>query len=141
MTTVVVIFGIAYLLIAMGRIPPVLIAVLGAIVMVALGVINEHQALSYVNLEVILLLAAMMSLAEMAGRTDVFEWAAIRSAQLAGGSGFRTLCLMATFAAVASAFLDVARGSWTGRKRRRPGAPSTRSIPWSSVTRSRLPAS
>ena len=29
MTTVVVIFGIAYLLIAMGRIPPVLIAVLG----------------------------------------------------------------------------------------------------------------
>ena len=106
MVTVVVIFGVAYLLIASGKIPPVLVAVLGAIAMVVLGVISEQQALSYVNLEVILLLAAMMSLAEMAGRTGVFEWAAIRSVQLAGGSGFRTLCLMAGFTAVASAFLD-----------------------------------
>ncbi len=106
MATAVAIFGIAYLLIAVGRIPPALIAVLGAIAMVVLGVISEQQALSYVDLEVILLLAAMMSLAEMAGRTGVFEWAAIRSAQLAGGSGFRTLCLMAAFTAVASAFLD-----------------------------------
>ena len=47
-----------------------------------------------------------MSLSEMAGRTGVFEWAAIRSAQLAGGSGFRTLCRMAGFTAVASALLD-----------------------------------
>ena len=106
MATAVVIFGIAYLLIAVGRIPPVLIAVLGAIAMVVLGVLSEQQALSYVDLDVILLLAAMMSLAEMAGRTGVFEWAAIKSAQLAGGSGFRTLCLMAAFTAVASAFLD-----------------------------------
>ena len=106
MVTVVVIFSVAYLLIASGNIPPVLVAVLGAIAMVVLGVISEQQALSYVNLEVILLLAAMMSLAEMAGRTGVFEWAAIRSAQLAGGRGFRTLCLMAGFTAVASALLD-----------------------------------
>ena len=106
MATAVVIFGIAYLLIAVGRIPPVLIAILGAIAMVVLGVLSEQQALSYVDLDVILLLAAMMSLAEMAGRTGVFEWAAIKSAQLAGGNGFRTLCLMATFTAVASAFLD-----------------------------------
>ena len=106
MATAVVIFGIAYLLIAVGRIPPVLIAILGAIAMVVLGVLSEQQALSYVDLDVILLLAAMMSLAEMAGRTGVFEWAAIKSAQLAGGNGFRTLCLMATFTGVASAFLD-----------------------------------
>ena len=106
MVTVVVIFSVTYLLIASGKIPPVLVAVLGAIAMVVLGVISEQQALSYVNLGVILLLAAMMSLAEMAGRTGVFQWAAIRSAQLAGGSGFRTLCLMAGFTAVASALLD-----------------------------------
>ena len=106
MPTAVAIFSIVYLLIAVGRIPPVLIAVLGAIAMVMLGVLSEQQALSYVDLEVILLLAAMMSLAEIAGRTGVFEWAAIRCAQLAGGNGFRTLCLMAAFTAVASAFLD-----------------------------------
>ncbi len=87
MPTAVAIFSIVYLLIAVGRIPPVLIAVLGAIAMVMLGVLSEQQALSYVDLEVILLLAAMVSLAEIAGRTGVFEWAAIRCA-------------------VASAFLD-----------------------------------
>lgn len=106
MVTAVSVFGIAYLLIATGRIPPVLVALLGAVVMVVLGAVTEQQALSYVDLEVILLLAGMMSLAEMAGRTGVFEWAAIRSAQLVGGSGFGALCLMAVFTAVASACLD-----------------------------------
>ena len=73
MATAVVIFGIAYALIATGRIPIVLIASLGAMAMVFLGVITEHQALYYVDLEVILLLAGMMSLEEMIGRTGVFD--------------------------------------------------------------------
>ena len=106
MVTAVVIFGVAYILIVTGRIPQVLVAVLAAMAMAFLGVITEQQALSYVDLEVILLLAGMMSLAEVAGRTGVFDWAAIKSAQLAGGNGLRTLCLMAVFTAVASAFLD-----------------------------------
>ncbi len=106
MATAVVIFGIAYALIATGRIPIVLIASLGAMAMVFLGVITEHQALSYVDLEVILLLAGMMSLAEMIGRTGVFDWAALKSAQMVRGSGFGTLCLMSTLTAVASALLD-----------------------------------
>ena len=54
----------------------------------------------------ILLLAGMMSLAEMIGRTGVFDWAALKSAQLVRGSGFGTLCLMSTLTAVASALLD-----------------------------------
>ena len=60
-----------------------LIAVLAAMAMAFSGIITEKQALSYVDLEVILLLAGMMSLAEVAGRTGVFDWAAIKSAQLA----------------------------------------------------------
>ena len=94
MATAAIIFGVAYLLIASGRIPHVLIAVLGAMAMVLLGVLTEHEALSYVDLEVLLLLAGMMSLAEVASRTGAFDWAAIRCAQLAGGNGFRTLLLM-----------------------------------------------
>ena len=106
MATAAIIFGIAYLLIASGRIPHVLIAVLGAMAMVLLGVLTEHEALSYVDLEVLLLLAGMMSLAEVASRTGAFDWAAIRCAQLAGGNGFRTLLLMSALTAAASAFLD-----------------------------------
>ena len=48
--------------------------------MVLLGVLTEHEALSYVDLEVLLLLAGMMSLAEVASRTGAFHWAAIRCA-------------------------------------------------------------
>ena len=54
----------------------------------------------------LLLLAGMMSLAEVASRTGAFDWAAIRCAQLAGGNGFHTLLLMSALTAVASAFLD-----------------------------------
>ena len=106
MATAVVIFGISYLLIATGRIPHVVVAVLGAMAMVFLGVMSEHEALSHVNLEVVLLLAGMMSLANIFARTGAFEWAAIKAAQLVRGDGFLTLCLLCVITAVASAFLD-----------------------------------
>ena len=106
MATAATIFGISYLLIATGRIPHVVVAVLGAMAMVFLGVMSEHEALSHVNLEVILLLAGMMSLANIFARTGAFEWAAIKAAQLVRGDGFLTLCLLCVITAVASAFLD-----------------------------------
>ena len=106
MATAAVIFGISYLLIAIGRIPHVLVAVLGAMAMVFFGALTGHEALSHVNLEVIMLLAGMMSLANMIAKTGAFDWAAIKSAQLVKGNGFLTLCLMCLLTAVASAFLD-----------------------------------
>ena len=106
MATAATIFGISYLLIVTGRIPHVVVAVLGAMAMVFLGVMSEHEALSHVNLEVILLLAGMMSLANIFARTGAFEWAAIKAAQLVRGDGFLTLCLLCVITAVASAFLD-----------------------------------
>ena len=106
MITAVAIFGISYILIAIGRIPHVLIAVLGAMAMVFLGVMTEGEALSHVNLEVVLLLAGMMSLANVFARTGAFDWAAIKAAQLVRGDGFLTMCLLCVITAVGSAFLD-----------------------------------
>lgn len=106
MATAIIIFIIAYAMIAMGRIPHVLIAVLGAMAMVFFGVMPGHEALEHINLEVILLLAGMMSLANVFARTGAFDWAAIRGAQLVRGDGFLTLCLMSVLTAVSSAFLD-----------------------------------
>ena len=106
MATAAIIFGVSYLLIAIGRIPHVLVAVLGAMAMVFFGALTGHEALSHVNLEVILLLAGMMSLANMIAKTGAFDWAAIKGAQLVGGNGFLTLCLMCLLTSVASAFLD-----------------------------------
>ena len=106
MVEAVVIFGIAYLLITSGRIPNALIAILGAMAMLFLGTISEEQALHHIDLEVILLLAGMMSLADVIGRTGAFDWMALRSAQLVRGNGFWLLCIMATMTGVSSAFLD-----------------------------------
>ena len=106
MAAAIIIFIIAYAMIAMGRIPHVLIAVLGAMAMVFFGVMPGPEALEHINLEVILLLAGMMSLANVFARTGAFDWAAIRGAQLVRGDGFLTLCLMSLLTAVSSAFLD-----------------------------------
>ena len=106
MATALVIFVIAYVMIALGRIPHVLSAVLGGMAMVFFGVIPGHEALDHINLEVILLLAGMMSLANVFAKTGAFDWAAIRCAQMVRGNGFLTLCLMSVLTAVSSAFLD-----------------------------------
>lgn len=106
MITAAVIFGITYLAIAVGRIPSAIIAVLGAAIMVFARVLTPEQALDHVDLEVILLLAGMMVLADIVSRTGAFDWAAIRGARLVRGSGFGLLILLVLLTAVASALLD-----------------------------------
>ena len=44
------------------------------------------------DLEVLLLLAGMMSLAEVASRTGAFDWAAIRCAQLPAATASARSC-------------------------------------------------
>ncbi|MEG3594607.1 MAG: ArsB/NhaD family transporter, partial [Chloroflexota bacterium] len=105
-----VIFGITYLAIAMSRIPSAIIAILGATAMVtALAIVSEftpHEALQYVDLEVIFLLAGMMVLADVMSRTGAFEWAARHGARLVKGNGFFLIILLSLLTAVGSALLD-----------------------------------
>ena len=106
MTTALVIFGIVYLFIALSRVSNAVVAIIGAVSLLLLRVVTEEEAFQHVNLEVIFLLASMMSLAYVAGRTGAFDWAAIKSAQLVKGNGFLVLCLLSVLTAVSSAFLD-----------------------------------
>ena len=105
-TTAIIVFVFVYALIAMGRIPQAVIAILGAMLVIFLGVIPGEEALLHVDLEVILLLGGMMSLAAVIARTGIFDWAALKNAQLVRGSGFWLLCITAIMVAVASALLD-----------------------------------
>ena len=106
MVTPIAIFTVAYALIAFSKIPKSLIALMGAALMVLSGSLDSHQAFEHVDLNVVLLLACMMLLADITGRTGVFEWGAIKSAQLVKGNGFAILLLLCLITAVASAFLD-----------------------------------
>ena len=100
------IFITAYVLIASGKIPQSLIAILGAMLVLFIGVIPEEEALAHIDLEVIFFLAGMMSLAAIIARTGAFDWAALKSAQLVNGHAFGLLVVTSVMVAVASALLD-----------------------------------
>ena len=107
MVTPIAIFTVAYGLIAFSNIPKSLIALMGAALMVLSGSLDSDHAFEHVDLNVVLLLACMMLLADITGRTGIFEWGAIKSAQLVKGNGFAILILLCLITAVASAFLDL----------------------------------
>ena len=100
------IFGVTYFLIALTRVPRTVAALLGATAMVFSGALSSEDALSSIDLNVILLLAGMMVVAEILAKTGFFQWSAIYSARLVRGNGFGILVLLCGITAVASAFLD-----------------------------------
>ena len=59
MIAAAVIFGITYLIIASGKISHVVIVLLGASLMVLIGVLTSEEAFSHIDLSVILLLAGI----------------------------------------------------------------------------------
>ena len=100
------VFVVAYLLIATERWDRTLVALIGGMLVVVLGVIDQREAFAAVDLNVIFLLAGMMVIASILARTGFFEWLAIRSVVLSGGHPIRLLLILATVTAVLSAFLD-----------------------------------
>ena len=100
------IFVIAYVLIATERVDRTLVAMLGGLLVIALGVVSQDDAFHAIDLNVIFLLAGMMVLAGGLATTGFFEWVAIRSVRLSGGRPFRLMVILAVVTAVLSAFLD-----------------------------------
>jgi Na+/H+ antiporter NhaD/arsenite permease-like protein len=100
------IFLIAYGAIATERVDRTLSALLGGLLVVALGIIGQAEALAAIDFNVIFLLAGMMVLAGALGRTGVLEWLAIRAVKASRGHPMRLLVYLALITAVLSAFLD-----------------------------------
>ncbi len=106
----VVVFLVAYLLIATERVPKTLTALAGAGVILGLGVSSTDDAFyspeTGVDWDVIFLLLGMMIIVGVLRRTGVFEFVAIWAAKRAKGSPLRVMILLVLITAVASAFLD-----------------------------------
>jgi Na+/H+ antiporter NhaD/arsenite permease-like protein len=100
------VFVVAYALIALERWDRTLVAVIAGLLVVMLGVIDQHAAFAAIDLNVIFLLAGMMVIASVLARTGFFDWLAIRSVRLSGGRPIRLLLILAVVTAVLSAFLD-----------------------------------
>ena len=100
------IFLVAYLLIASERVDRTLVALLGGLLVVVLGVIDQHEAFAAIDFNVIFLLAGMMVLAGALKKTGFFEFVAGHAIHLSRGDPFRLLVLLATLTAALSALLD-----------------------------------
>ena len=100
------IFLVAYALIASERIDRTLVALLGGLLLIVLGVIDQRQAFAAIDLNVIFLLAGMMVLASALGRTGFFQWLAVHSVRLSRGDPLRLLIILCVVTAGLSAFLD-----------------------------------
>jgi Na+/H+ antiporter NhaD/arsenite permease-like protein len=106
----VVVFVLAYVLIATEWTHKLLAALGGAGVLLALGVTDSEHAFyspeTGVDWNVVFLLFGMMVIVGVLRRTGVFEYIAIWAAKRAKGSPLRVMILLTLITATASAFLD-----------------------------------
>lgn len=90
------------------KIPTPWATMLGGLTMSLLGILNEEEALQAVadRLEILFLLIGMMIMVLLISETGIFQWFAIKVAQLVRGEPFRLIVLLAVVTALCSAFLD-----------------------------------
>lgn len=90
------------------RFPEAIWAVLGAVALVAFGLISLANAVTGIlkGFDVYCFLAGMMLLAELARREGLFDWLAARAAEHAKGSAQRLFALVYLVAVVVTTFLS-----------------------------------
>jgi Na+/H+ antiporter NhaD/arsenite permease-like protein len=82
------------------------VAILGAMLMVVLGVESQEVAFSHIDWNVIFLLIGMMVITNITKRTGLFQYIAIRIAKFARGEPLAIIILLALATAAISAVLD-----------------------------------
>jgi Na+/H+ antiporter NhaD/arsenite permease-like protein len=82
------------------------VALIGAGLMVLIGVLDENRAIEAVDWSTLGLLVGMMVIVGLTERTGVFTYIALRVAQLSRGRPLRLVFLLAGVTGVLSAFLD-----------------------------------
>ena len=100
------VFLAVYALIVTERIHRTLAALLGASVVMIIGIIPQDEAFEHVDFNVIFLLAGMMIIANVLAKTGIFQWVAVEAVRRAKGRPYRLLVMTAVITAVVSAFLD-----------------------------------
>ena len=100
------VFLVAYGLIASERFDRTLIALLGGLLVVVLGVVDQEEAFAAIDFNVIFLLAGMMVLAGGLSKTGFFEYVAGYAIHLSRGQPFRLLIILSLLTALLAAVLD-----------------------------------
>ncbi|GAB3425717.1 ArsB/NhaD family transporter [Flindersiella endophytica] len=106
----IVVFVAAYVLIVSDRVSRVLVALAGAALVVAVGIVGADDVFysheTGIDWNVLFLLLGMMIIVGVLRQTGVFEFLAIWAAKRAKGDPFRVMALFCVLTALASALLD-----------------------------------
>lgn len=106
----ILVFVVAYALIASDRVNKTFVALAGAAIVVTLPIIHSDDVFysreTGIDWDVIFLLLGMMIIVSVLRQTGVFEYVAIWSAKRARGSPLRVMILLVLVTAIASALLD-----------------------------------
>jgi Na+/H+ antiporter NhaD/arsenite permease-like protein len=97
---------LVYLLVTTEWVNRAVSAMLGAAVLIALGVINQNEAVAAIDFNTVGLLVGMMIMVAVARKSGLFGYAAIAAAQAVRGSPAGILVALALVTAIFSAFLN-----------------------------------
>ncbi|MDP0488555.1 MAG: ArsB/NhaD family transporter [Fusobacterium sp. JB021] len=104
----ILIFILTFYFIITEKYPKSLVTIIGASLMIIINILNEETALKTIgyNLEVLILLMGMMMIVEIMSETGIFQWIAIKLAQVSKGNPIKILILLSLVTAFFSALLD-----------------------------------
>ena len=97
---------LVYILIILEKLPRVVIALLGASVLLLFKSVTQEEAFHYIDFNVIFLLVGMMILVNILRETGGIRWLAIYTAKKVNGSGVLLMIYFSLLTAFISAFLD-----------------------------------
>lgn len=100
------VFGLSYGLIISEKVHRTVVAIVGGILMVLLGILHQEQAVEGIDFNTLGLLIGMMVIVTIAKDTGMFQYIAIRAAKIAKGEPWRIMVMLSLVTAVFSAFLD-----------------------------------
>jgi Na+/H+ antiporter NhaD/arsenite permease-like protein len=104
----IIIFIITFYFIITEKIPRSTSAIIGGACMVLFNVITEEEALYAIssNMDILILLMGLMTVVNIMAETGVFQWVAVKIAQLAKGDPIVIMIFLGFISAIASALLD-----------------------------------
>ncbi len=102
----ILVFSVAYVLIASEKVSKTIVAVLGGMAVILFKLVTFDQAISAIDLNVIFLLIGMMTSVHVLAKTGFFFFFSVGVAKYAKGEPWRIVLLLLTVTAVLSAFLD-----------------------------------
>ncbi len=106
MVAAAAVFVVALAVIASERVHRTKVALLGAVIVILIGVIEQEAAIEAIDFNTIGLLAGMMLIVRVTEPTGVYNYLAIRAGQISRGRPLAVVVALAGTTALLSAFLD-----------------------------------